>query len=84
MKMWVGGEFMEYVHWWMVACESLTQPLCSTGLWINWLTAYVQSVNKPNWSVSPLSALFLSNHSIQSIGEMSLLLGFKMQKKRLP
>lgn len=80
--MWVGGEFMEYVHWWMVACESLTQPLCSTGLWSNLLTAYVQSVNKLNWNVSPRSAPFLSNRLIQFNGGMFPLLGFKMQKKR--
>ena len=84
MKMWESGEFMEYVHWSMVACESLIQQLCSIGQLSNWPTACVQSVNRLNWSVSLPSAFFLSNRLIQSNGEMFLLLGFKMQKKRLP
>jgi hypothetical protein len=83
MKMWVSGEFIEYVHWSLVACESLTQPPCFTGLLINWLMACVQSVNKLNWNVSLRNAPFLSNRLIQLNGGMFLLLGFKMRKKRL-
>lgn len=81
--MWVGGEFMEYVRRWMVACESWTLPLCSTGQLTNWLMACVQSVSKRNWKGSLPSALFSSNRLTQSNGEMFPLHGFKTPKKRL-